>query len=183
MSNQKNLNVEGTEEMCLEHIRNVHDENMRDLENTYQLNRLKENNSADLKRKELEMRFEDHKESNRRALIETETQATVAKIREQGIVDEKLKRIENERLRDKDNSELNMQKERDKFQLDSKNLDNQQEINRKKADTETMRITKELDIKANDHSEENRRKLIETEGKLKIDTMKVENEFKKILKK
>ena len=46
------------------------------------------------------------------------------------------------------------------FKLDSKNLDYQQEINRKKADTETMRITRELDIKSSDHSEENRRKLI-----------------------
>ena len=46
-----------------------------------------------------------------------------------------------------------------------------------------MRITKELDIKSKDHDEENRRKLIETEGKIKIDTLKVEGEFKKDMKK
>ena len=49
MSNQKNLNVRGTERMCLDHIRNVNDENMRDLENTYQLNCLELSSSTSFK--------------------------------------------------------------------------------------------------------------------------------------
>ena len=179
MSKQKTLNTIGTERMCLEHIGNVHKENMRDLENTYQLDRLRENNRADIERRNAEMRFADQNERNKRAMIDTETKAAIDTMNAKTDCEVKIKRVENERLRDKDNFELNMQKERDKFKLDSQNLDYQQEINRKKADTETMRITRELDIKSKDHDEENRRKLIETEGKLKLDTMKVEGNFKK----
>ena len=160
--------------MCLEHIRNVHDENMRDLDNTYQLDRLKENNRQEIARREEERRSEDQKERNRRAMIDTETKAAIDRMRAQGDVDEKIKRVENERNRDNNNFALNKQKQEDQYKLDVKKLDYQQEIERKKADTETKRILGELDIKSKDHNEENRRKLIETEGKLKLDTMKME---------
>lgn len=71
MSHQKRLNVYGTERMCREHIDNVHRENMQDLENTYQLNRLKENNRHEIDRREVDIKADDHRESNRRALIDT----------------------------------------------------------------------------------------------------------------
>ena len=166
-----------------------------DLQNTYQLNRLKENNQYELnhlrvreinrdacQRKELDMRFENQKESNRIAMIETETKAEIDTIRPKGDVQAQIKRIENKINRDNNNFELNKLKEQEQFKLDSINLDYQQEINRKKTDTETIRITRELDIKSKDHNEENRRKLIETEGKLKIDTLEVEGNFKKDIK-
>ena len=86
-----------------------------------------------------------------------------------------MKRVENERLRDKENFKLNIPKKRDKFQLDSKNLDYKHEKSKEKTKTETIWITRELDIKSNDHKKENRRKLLETEGKLKIDIIKIEN--------
>jgi hypothetical protein len=63
------------------------------------------------------------------------------------------------------------------LKLDTQRVEKEQEINRKKADTETMRINRELDIKSKDHDEENRRKLIETEGKLKLDTMQIEGQL------
>ena len=103
MSNQKHLNVRGTERMCRDHIENVHLENMRDLDNTYQLNRLKENNQYELnrlkennrdacQRKELEIKFENQKESNRRAMIETETKAAIDTMRAKGDVEAQIKR-------------------------------------------------------------------------------------------
>ena len=58
MSKQKNLDVIGTERMCREYISNVHAENMRDLENTYLLKRLKENNRADIERREMNIRHD-----------------------------------------------------------------------------------------------------------------------------
>ena len=183
MSKQKYLNVYGTERMCRDHIENVHQENMADLENTYQINRLKENNRQEIERRELDIKADDHRESNRRALIDTQNRATINSIRAQGEVDEKMKRIDNERQRDKESFELNIEKERNKFKIDSKNLDYQQEINRKKADTETMKISRELDIKSQNLNEENRRKMIETEKKLKIETTKVECDFKKDITK
>lgn len=55
MSNQKRLNVYGTERMCREHIENVHKENMADLDYSYQLDRLRENNSHDINTREVEI--------------------------------------------------------------------------------------------------------------------------------
>ena len=178
----ENISVYGTERMCREHIANVHDEAMRKLDNTYQLNRLKENNRADIERREINMRADAQRERDRRALIDTQTRANIDTIRAQADADEKRGRVENERRRDEQAHELDMQKERDKFQIQIKDLDYQQEIKRKDADRETMRITRELDIKSKDHDEENRRKLIETEGKLKCETLQIENNFKKDIK-
>ena len=118
--------------MCRENIDNVHRENMQDLENTYQLNRLKENNRDEIDRREVDIKADDHRESNRRALIDTKNRATINTKRVQGEVDEKMKRIENERQRDIQAFELNKERETNRFKLDSKNLDYQQEINRKK---------------------------------------------------
>ena len=142
MSKQKNLDVIGTERMCREYISNVHDENMRDLENTYQLNRLKENNRADIESREMNMRADAQRERDRRVLIDTQTSANIDTIRAQADADDKRGRVENERRRDEQAHELDMQKERDKFQIESKDLDYQQEIKRNEVDRETMRIIK-----------------------------------------
>ena len=66
--NQKNLNVEGTERMCRDHIENVHKENMADLENTYQLKRQKENHEQQIKCGELLLRFKAQTEKDKRSL-------------------------------------------------------------------------------------------------------------------
>jgi hypothetical protein len=73
-------------------------------------------------------------------------------------------------------------KEENLFKIESEKLKNEQEINRNKATNETKRITKELEIKSKAQGE-SRRKLIETEGKLKIEKAEMENNFKKDMKK
>lgn len=134
MADKQRLNVYGSTELCKTYVNNVHSENMKEIENEYQLNRLKENNKFELERtkenhkdaqklKELEIQFQDHVEKNKRDMIAVSTKAEVdkknansnaevARINATGNVDTKLKEIDNKRQKDKEEFELKMEAER-----------------------------------------------------------------------
>ena len=65
------------------------------------------NNNDAYRRKELEMRFENQNESNKRAMIDTQTRAAIDTMRAKADVEAQIKRVENERNRDNNDFELN----------------------------------------------------------------------------
>lgn len=75
-----------------------------------------------------------------------------------------------------------MEVERNKFKLESKNLDNQHQINLIHAQNETTKRKGELEIALQDSASKNKKELIETEGKINNEKQKEDHKHEKEMK-
>lgn len=95
-----------------------------------------------------------------------------------GEIDEKLKKLDNQRQKDKEIYEKEMQIQRDNHTEKMEQIKNKQEIDRIKANNETMEIKGKLDIELENSKEKNKREMIEVEGKVKNELTKTEGELR-----
>jgi len=103
---------------------------------------LSENNREEEKRKKLEIEFEDHKERNRRDLIIAQGKVTIDNMRAKEEIDEKLKKLD--RQKDKETYEKEIQFQRVNHIQKIEQIKNKQEIERIRANNETMEIKRKI---------------------------------------
>ena len=102
-----NRNIWGPRDLCL---RYDHLDNCEMIRNEYELNRLKENFKSEQIRRELDIKFENHGQRNKRELLGTEGKIKIDKIFAQANAEEKRMILENRRENNNDLERLEEKK-------------------------------------------------------------------------